>query len=214
MAISFSSKSNSVGAEKENVIAGLVGAFLFALAGGVIYFVLYQIGIIAAISGLVGVVCAIKGYSVFAKRESMKGVIISAIIAVLVIVLAWYLCLAMDVYDACQTWLEEGEIDVAVSRWRAISLARMFLEDPEIASAYYRDLIFSLVFCVVGCISPVRSAMQAAKAANQAAMDPTAADFTVEVPQANRSDSVPGDIAEGNAAEDLQEETKNDELPH
>ena len=45
----------------ENVIAGIVGAFLFSLVGGALWFVLGMIGIIASISGLVGAVCAMKG---------------------------------------------------------------------------------------------------------------------------------------------------------
>ena len=45
----------------ENVLAGVVGAFLFSLVGGILWFVLYQIGYVASVSGLVGVVCAVKG---------------------------------------------------------------------------------------------------------------------------------------------------------
>ena len=62
---------------KENVLFGIVGAFLFALVGGILYYVLYQIGFLASISGLVCVICAIKGYSFFAKRESIRGIVIS-----------------------------------------------------------------------------------------------------------------------------------------
>ena len=76
---------------RENVVAGIVGAFLFSLAGGILWFVIYLFGFIAGISGLVGAVCAIKGYSIFAKKESMKGIIISVIISLLVIVAAWYM---------------------------------------------------------------------------------------------------------------------------
>ena len=42
---------------KENVLAGAVGAFLFSLVGGILWFLLYQIGFLAAVSGLIGVVC-------------------------------------------------------------------------------------------------------------------------------------------------------------
>ncbi|MCI5512677.1 MAG: hypothetical protein MR471_00975 [Clostridia bacterium] len=41
---------------QENVFAGAVGAFLFALAGGIVWFILYLLGFLAAISGIVGVV--------------------------------------------------------------------------------------------------------------------------------------------------------------
>ena len=51
---------------QENVLSGIVGAFLFSLIGGILWFVLYQIGYLAAISGLVGVICAVKGYTFFA----------------------------------------------------------------------------------------------------------------------------------------------------
>ena len=55
---------------KENVLAGIVGAFLFSLVGGILWFVLYQIGYIASASGLVGVICAVKGYTIFAKTKN------------------------------------------------------------------------------------------------------------------------------------------------
>ncbi len=87
---------------EENRVAGSVGAFLFALAGGAIYFVLWQVGYVAAISGLIAVVCAMKGYELFAKKESRFGIIISVVMSVLVISIAWYLCLSLDVYQAYQ----------------------------------------------------------------------------------------------------------------
>ena len=55
--------------EQENVLAGVVGAFLFSLVGGILWFVLYQIGYLAAVSGLVGVICAVKGYTFFANKK-------------------------------------------------------------------------------------------------------------------------------------------------
>ena len=64
----------------ENVLAGIVGAFLFSLVGAAVYFILNLFGYIASISGLIGAVCAVKGYAVFAKKESKKGIIIAAII--------------------------------------------------------------------------------------------------------------------------------------
>ena len=39
---------------KENMLAGIVGAFLFSLVGGALWFILYLVGFIAGISGLVG----------------------------------------------------------------------------------------------------------------------------------------------------------------
>lgn len=155
---------------KENVVAGIVGAFLFALAGGAVWFGLYMVGFIASISGLVGAVCAIKGYSVFAKKESVKGIIISVVIALIVIVLAWYFCLAYDVCDAYQAWYDEGEIDYTLTYFESVRVAHYFLTDPEIGPAYWGDLGLGLLFCVVGggsyVVNKIRNARLRAKIAS------------------------------------------------
>ena len=153
--------------ERENVLFGIVGAFLFSLVGGVLWYVLYQVGFLAGISGIVGVICAIKGYSVFAKRESKKGVIFSVIIAALVIVAAWYLCLANDVYVAFQDWYELGEVDYTVTFFEAVRGAYMFLEDPEIATGYFTDLAIGLGLCVLGA---ARNVIEAFKRVDTVAM--------------------------------------------
>lgn len=140
---------------KENVIAGIVGAFLFSLAGAAIYFLLHLIGYIASISGLVGVVCAVKGYTIFAKKESKKGIVIATVISLLVIVLAWYFCLAYDVYDAYKAFYESGETDFYFTFTEAVRVAPTFLEEPEISDAYFTDLGLSLFFCLIGCGSYV-----------------------------------------------------------
>ena len=135
---------------KENVIAGIVGAFLFSLAGGVLWFVLYLFGFVAGISGLIGAVCAVKGYSIFAKKESIKGVVISVVIALLVIVLAWYLCIGYDVWDIHKYWYETGEIDYTLTYSESVRAVSYYLADPEIGPTYLGDLGIGLLFCVIG----------------------------------------------------------------
>ena len=153
---------------KENVLAGTVGALIFALAGGVLWFLLYQIGFLAGISGLVGVICAIKGYTFFSKGESLKGIIISIVAAVLVMVLAWYLCLALDVYNAYQDWYANGEVDFTITFAEAVRGAYMFLEETDIALAYFKDLGLGLLLCVVGAGRFVSDAVKRVKAEKQA----------------------------------------------
>ena len=99
---------------EENRIAGTLGAFLFALAGGLVYFALWQVGFIAAICGAIAVICAMKGYKLFAKKESLYGVVTSVVVSVLVIAIAWYFCLAFDVYDA---YKERGMRRARLKRW-------------------------------------------------------------------------------------------------
>ena len=158
------SPTPEIPAAKENVLAGIVGAFLFSLAGGALWYVLYQIGIIAAISAIVGVIAAIKGYEIFSKGSSLKGIIISVIIAFIVLVAAWYLCLSTDVYNAYKIWYEEGSVDFTLTFFESVKCAYLFLEDPEILAPYIKDLILGLLFGVVGCVGSVKSALAKEKA--------------------------------------------------
>lgn len=154
---------------KENVIAGIGGAFLFSLAGGAVWFGLYMVGFIAAISGIVGVICAFKGYSIFAKKESMKGLVISTVMALIVIVAAWYLCLSYDVYQAYQDWYELGEVDFTLTYSESVQVAFRFLEEPEIARGYLADLAMGVIFCIIGAGSYIVNMAKKIKANSAAA---------------------------------------------
>ena len=115
--------------QKENYLLGALGALLFALSGGIIWFLLYQVGYLAGISGLIGVICAIKGYKLFAKKESLAGVIISVVAAILVMIVAAYFCLSMDVYQAYQEWYANGEVNFTITFTEAVMNAHLFLQD-------------------------------------------------------------------------------------
>ena len=157
---------------EENKVTGTVGAFLFALAGGLVYYLLYQIGYLAAISGIVGVSCALVGYRLFAKRESRYGTVIAVVMAALVILLAWYLCLAKDVYAVYKEWYQTGEIDYAIDFFTAVRYAYRFLEEPDIARSYLTDLIIGLLLCVVGWVGAFAKSSKQAKAQAAAAQQP------------------------------------------
>ena len=148
------------------MFAGIVGAFLFSLVGGIIWFVIWQLGYLSAISGIIGVICAIKGYAIFAKKESVKGVIISIIVTLIVMVIAWYFCFSMDVYNWYQDGYAEGYIDFTITFGEAFRNAYLFLEDSE---GYIKDLIIGLAFCVIGGIGYVMSAIKRVKAEKEAA---------------------------------------------
>ncbi len=138
------------GAE-ENVLFGVIGAFLFSLVGGVLYFVLYQIGYISALSGLVAVVCSIKGYSFFAKKESKRGIIISVIIAAIVIILAWYVSFCNDMLPVYAEALKNGEVD-----WAPANIFEYFpygFWDLTVNPLYFIDLLIALALGGVACFS-------------------------------------------------------------
>ena len=158
--------------QRENMIAGLAGAFLFSLAGAAVYFLLYMIGYIASISGLIGVVCAIKGYAIFAKKESIKGIIIASVIALLVMVVAWYFSISYEIYDSYQSGFANGEVDFTLSFMESVRVTPEFLGVPEVGAAYFKDLALSLLFCVIGSGGYIFNKIKTAKA--QSANTPAA----------------------------------------
>ncbi len=160
---SEASLSTSLSEISENTVGGVIGAFIFSLAGGIVWFLLYQIGYIAAISGIIGVICALKGYEIFAKKLSTHGIIISALLSVIVIIVAWYLCLSKDLYDEQIIYNGISWVQAKFSFSHAVQNAYKALSDSEIMSGYIRDLALGLVFCIVGGFSYVKSALRKTK---------------------------------------------------
>ena len=125
----------------ENVVAGTVGAFLFALIGGLLYFVCYQVGFIAGICGLVIFVLAHFGYSLFTHSKnstSTVGNVISVIMMILVIFLSEYFCLSFEIY---QVFHEE----YAITFFEAVRATPEFLAEGEILGAVIQDLAVAYV---------------------------------------------------------------------
>ena len=133
---------------RENVLLGTLGAFLFALAGGFAYYLFYMFGIIAALSGLIGVICAIKGYEIFSRSRSNRGIAISVAAAAVVLILAWYICFGMDVHALYADMYEIGEIDAVLPVGWCVLNAYRFL--PVHPAALW-DLLVSLALAAVGC---------------------------------------------------------------
>ncbi len=168
---------------EENVLFGVVGAFLFSLVGGIVYVVLNMAGFLSALSGLIGVVCAIKGYAFFAKKETKRGVIISVIMAAVVIVIAWYVSFCLDMVAAYQIWFEEGEVDYAPTIFEYLPFG---FYDLTVNPMYFVDLLLSLALGAVGCGSYVAQMIkrQKAIAAHQAAQAETQALADAQAEQA------------------------------
>ncbi len=134
----------------ENVIAGLVGAFLFALIGGALYFIVYRFGYIAGVCGLVTVVLAMFGYGLFSgNKGSVKGKVIAIVISILVIVLAEYLSLSYEIYDAYKA-------DLPITFFDAVQMTPDFLTDSEVMMAFLKDLGVAFVLGAVASFGSIR----------------------------------------------------------
>lgn len=141
---------------KENVVAGIVGAFLFALLGGVLYFLIYQLGYIAGLCGLVTVVLAIFGYQLFSgKKDSLKGVVIAIVVSIVVIFLAEYLGVAYEVF---KEWKELG-----LSFLDVVQMMPDILQIPEVLPEFLKDLAIGYFLGAIASFTSIRNAVAANK---------------------------------------------------
>lgn len=135
-------------ASRGRVCLGAAGALLFALVGGIVYLVLWSIGIIAALSGIIAVICAIRGYEIFAGERSPRGIAVAVTAAAVVLIFAWYHGFCGDLRDYGQALYEMGEIDAVPSMGDCL---RYGFVDLPANPGYFVDLLISLAMGGVGC---------------------------------------------------------------
>lgn len=158
----------------EHVLAGVIGAFLFSLLGGGLYFLIYQLGFLAGICGLAIIALSVLGYQIFSGRKnSMKGVITAIIMMIIVIFLAEYLCVSYEIYSVFQ---EEGYV---VSFFSIVRTMPEFLTDPDLLRAVVFDLVLAYLLSAVAAFTYIRNALKTSRAikktkeaASSAAVDP------------------------------------------
>ena len=134
----------------ENVIAGIVGALLGSLIGVAAIMLLSYLGYMASISGAIMAIFTIKGYELFAKRSSKKGFVISTLISIVMIFIAFVLGIGLTIY------LELGK-DIGATFADSVSSISTFMEDSEFAAAFYTDLAMLYLFALLGFIPTIRN---------------------------------------------------------
>ena len=135
---------------EENVGLGILGAFLFALIGVIVFVGLYWINIFPPLAGIFTVSMAIVGFRLFAKKPSLKSIFISIVVAIAVAVLAEYITLAVDAYYAYADWYATGEASSPITLGQAFLYGYQFLAEPSILSYYLKEFLLTALFCVLG----------------------------------------------------------------
>ena len=142
---------------KENVLAGVVGAFLFALLGGALYFIIYQFGYIAGICGLITVILSTFGYQLFSgKKNSVKGVVIAVIMSLVAIFLGEFMGLAYDIYKVFKTEYE-------ITFFDAVRATPSFLTESKILTPFLADLGIGYALGALASFANIRNAIVANK---------------------------------------------------
>ncbi|MBR1811244.1 MAG: hypothetical protein IJ766_06315 [Clostridia bacterium] len=148
----------------ENHIAGIVGAFLFALAGGVLYAVLYQFGYIAGICGLISFVLANFGYDLFATRRKgatgIFGAVTAIIVTVLMIALAEYVCIGIDIYNVYKE-------EYAITIFDALRSVPAFFEERDLVVGVLRDLGIAYALTLLASARNIAAAINSKKKPKQ-----------------------------------------------
>lgn len=144
-----------------NILAGIIGAALFSLAGALLYFLIYQLGYIAGICGLVIFLLAKFGYKLFSKTKDPNckaGIIIAVLITVVVIYLAEYASVSYAILDAVH---EMGYTDATFAD--AIEATSAALEDPEAKGEFISELVMAYGFTLLACAGSIVSALKGKK---------------------------------------------------
>lgn len=121
--------------KKSNVLLGIIGAFLGAALGGVIWIAIGEFGFIAGLAGFLMMFFAIKGYQMLAGGLDKKGQVISLVIAFLMIFVSNYLLYAIQY---CEYFYNT---DYSINNMLA-SIRELpdFLKLGEVTGSFLKDL--------------------------------------------------------------------------
>ncbi len=137
---------------RENVVAGVVGAFLGSLIGVACTVIVGQLGYTAAFTGLIMAVGALKGYELMGGTLSKKG---AAISCVLVLVMTWF--------AHRLTWAVAVAIAAELNVFSCFQAVPNLLDAGVIESrAYWADLVLLYVFTLVGAVPMIVAGLRSA----------------------------------------------------
>ena len=138
---------------RENVVAGVVGAVIGALIGGGCIILVSQLGYIASVSGLILAICTLKGYELLAGRLSGKGIGICVFLMLVTPYLADRIDWAILIM---QEWEEYG-----VTFAEAFHIFPELLKDGTVVvEEYIKNLLMIYGFAVLGAFSTLRNAVK------------------------------------------------------
>lgn len=134
--------------KRENIVAGVVGAFLGTLLGVICTVVIGQLGYVASVSGLVMAVGALKGYELLGGTLSKKGAVISSALVLVMTYLAHRLTVAIEIATALGTDLS--------GTFACFQAVPGLLADGALDSrAYWGNLAMLYLFTLLGAVPTI-----------------------------------------------------------
>ena len=138
---------------RENMVAGIVGAVIGALIGAGCIILVSQLGYIASVCGLILAVCTLKGYELLAGRLSGKGIAV----CILLMIMTPYLADRIDwAILIMQEWADYG-----VTFAEAFGIFPELLKDGTVELAIYmKNLLMIYGFAILGAFTTLRNALR------------------------------------------------------
>lgn len=139
-------------AREENFLLGIVGAVIGVIIGGAVALLVARLGYVSVLAGIALGFCSIKGYEILGKKLTKKGVVVSAILMVLTVLLVNqldYILFLMDEYSL--------PFDVSWSLFNEETFKGNFPEN------YFLELGKLAVFTLGGAWISVKSALDGQK---------------------------------------------------
>lgn len=133
--------------QKNNIVSGTVGAFLGSLIGVALWVVIYAIGYIASICGIVLAICAIKGYKKFGGKLDKAGIIITILVTIFMVYVANYISYGYEVYIA----FKEVENINLLEAIRSVGF--LVSEYEDFGNSFIGDLVFGYFFTLIGTVT-------------------------------------------------------------
>lgn len=149
--------------QHENIVTGLIGAFLGSLIGVACIVAIGQLGYVASASGLVMGVCTIKGYTLLGGKISRKGVIISAILIIAMTYLGHQL-------DYAVSLARMFDVDIFTT-FQAIG--NMLAEEYIDKVVYWSNLATLYLFTLLGAASSLWTAFRQSRSGGAASENTT-----------------------------------------
>ena len=131
---------------KEKVVLGIFGALIGSIIGAVCIVLLGQLGYIASICGVVMGFCAIKGYRLLAGKLSVKGIVISIVLMIVMVYLSNWVSYALAV-------AEVYEVDFFTA---FINVHYLVGEGAITAFDYFKEVGMLYIFTALGAVPTVR----------------------------------------------------------
>lgn len=161
-------KNESAKMKKENVVAGVVGALIGSLIGAAAIIIIAKLGYVAWISGVIMGVCTLKGYEILGKKLSKKGVVISFVIMIAMVFMAYQTFQAMDLVEAFKSELytDVNFFDMFKNVMPLLKELDASYPSEGIMSSYYLELAKFYAFTLIGAIPTAIAIMKEKKLGN------------------------------------------------